>query len=135
MSASRWLGVRVFGVALALCLLAPAGSAFAQDAAATVDMSSVRFNPPEVHIQPGQIVLWTNSDPFQHTVTADDGSFDSGLIDPGASFSQEFDAPGVYQYYCQPHGAAGLNGMAAVVVVDDPNAAASTGAEESVPGD
>ena len=135
MSASRWLGVRVLGVALALCLLAPAGSAFAQDAAATVDMSSVAFKPPEVHILPGQTVLWTNSDPFQHTVTADDGSFDSGLIDPGGAFSQEFDAPGVYQYYCQPHGAPGLTGIAAIVVVDDPNAAPSTDAGEAVPED
>jgi plastocyanin len=125
MSVSRWLGVRVLGVALALCLLAPVGSAFAQDADATVDMSSISFKPSEVHILPGQTVLWTNSDPFQHTVTADDGSFDSGLIDPGGSFGLGFDAPGVYQYYCQPHGAAGLVGMAAIVVVDDPNAAAA----------
>src|SRR5919199_3252036 len=135
MSVSGWLGVRVLGVALALCLLAPVGAAFAQDADATVDMSSISFKPSEVHILPGQTVLWTNSDPFQHTVTADDGSFDSGLIDPGATFSQEFDAPGVYQYYCQPHGAAGLNGIAPFVVVDDPNAVPSTDAEEAVPGD
>ena len=129
MSASRWLGVRVLGVALALCLLAPVGSAFAQDADATVDMSSISFKPAEVHILPGQTVLWTNSDPFQHTVTADDGSFDSGLVDPGGAFAQGFDAPGVYQYYCQPHGAAGRVGMSGVVVVDDVSGAATAGAE------
>src|SRR5262252_2951396 len=116
MSASRWLGVRVLGAALALCLLAPVGSAFAQDADATVDMSSISFKPPSVHIQPGQTVLWTNSDPFQHTVTADDASFDSGLVDPGATFSQSFDTPGIYQYFCQPHGAAGLVGMSGTIV-------------------
>src|ERR671936_3082773 len=124
MSASRWLGVRVLGAALALCLLAPVGSVFAQDADATVDMSSFSFKAPETHILPGQTVLWTNSDPVQHTVTADDSSVDSGLVDPGGTFSMSFDAPGVYQYYCQPHGGPGLVGMSGVIVVDDPHAAA-----------
>ena len=122
MFASRWLGLRVLGAALALCLLAPVGSAFAQGADATVDMSSFSFKPAEVHILPGQTVLWTNSDPVQHTVTADDSSFDSGLVDPGTAFSMSFDAPGAYMYYCQPHGGPGGVGMSGVVVVDDPNA-------------
>ncbi|SRR5712691_9539051 len=130
MSASRWLGVRVLGVALALCLFAPVGSAFAQDADATVAMSSFRFQPSEVHILPGQTVLWSNSDPVQHTVTADDGSFDSGLVDPGATFSMGFDAPGTYQYYCQPHGGPGLVGMSGTIVVDDPNAIENIAAGE-----
>jgi hypothetical protein len=34
-----------------------------------------------------------------------------------------FDAPGTYQYFCQPHGAAGLTGMSATLIVDDPAAA------------
>lgn len=81
-------------------------------------MKNLAFAPTEVHIAPGQIVLWTNSDPLQHTVTADDGSFDSGLVDPGATFSQEFDTPGTYQYFCVPHGSAGLHGMSATIIVD-----------------
>src|SRR5206468_11588668 len=112
----------VLGAALVMCLLVPAGSVFAQEADATVNMQSLAFGPTVVHITPGQTVLWTNSDPLQHTVTADDASFDSGLIDAGGTFTQEFDTPGTYQYYCQPHGSAGLHGMAATIVVDDPNA-------------
>ena len=123
MSGFRRQCLRAMGAALALCLLAPIGSAFAQAADATVDMSSFSFKPAEVHVSPGQTVLWTNMDPVQHTVTADDGSFDSGLLDPGGTFSQEFDAPGTYQYYCMPHGGPGLQGMAATIIVDDPNAA------------
>src|SRR5215472_10464088 len=122
MVALRRMGARVVGAALGLCLLAPAGSVFAQSADATVNMQSLAFSPKEVHVTAGQTVLWTNSDPLQHTVTADDGSFDSGLIDPGGMFTMEFDTPGTYQYYCQPHGSAGLNGMAATIIVDDPNA-------------
>lgn len=63
-------------------------------------------------------MLWTNDDPMQHSVTADDGSFDSGMIDPGGTFSMEFDTPGTFAYYCQPHGAAGGTGMAGIIVVD-----------------
>src|ERR1051326_1480115 len=103
MSRFRRRCARVLGAALALWLLAPVGSAFAQDSP-IVDMKGLQFNPGAIHIQPGQTVTWTNSDPLQHTITADDGSFDSGLVDAGAVFQQEFDTPGEYQYYCQPHG-------------------------------
>jgi plastocyanin len=118
----RRSGVRVLGAVLAIFLLAPVGSVSAQSADATVDMKNLAFAPLEVHIQPGQTVMWTNSEPLQHTVTADDASFDSGLIDQGDTFSQSYDAPGTYPYYCIPHGSAGLKGMAATVIVDDPNA-------------
>ena len=36
-------------------------------------------------------------------MTAGDGSFDSGLVAPGASATLEFDTPGVYAYACSPH--------------------------------
>jgi plastocyanin len=119
----RLLG-RALGATLAICLLLPVGAAFAQGADATVDMQGISFMPKEIHVAPGATVLWTNSSPLQHTVTADDGSFDSGLVDPGATFSQVFDAPGEYMYFCQPHGAAGGVGMSGKIVVDDPGAVA-----------
>ena len=122
MSGFRCMCVRVLGVAFALFLLAPVGSAFAQEESPVVDMHGLQFVPAAIHIQPGTTVTWTNSDPLAHTVTADDASFDSGSIDPGAVFQMEFDTPGTFQYYCQPHGSAGLHGMAATIIVDDPNA-------------
>jgi plastocyanin len=115
-------GARILVAALAMFLVFPVGSVFAQDADATVNMVGVSFDQTEVHVAPGATVLWVNASPLQHTVTADDASFDSGLVDPGATFSMSFDAPGVYQYFCQPHGSAGGNGMSAKIVVDDPGA-------------
>jgi plastocyanin len=120
MSGSQRWCARVLAAVLALCLFAPVGPAFAQDADATVDMVGLTFKPLVVHVGPGATVLWTNSSPLAHTVTADDGSFDSGSVDPDSTFSTTFDAPGTYQYYCAPHGSAGLHGMAATIVVDDP---------------
>jgi plastocyanin len=125
MSRSPGLCVRVLGAALVLCLFAPVGAVFAQDPDATVDMVSLSFTPAVIHVSPGATVQWTNSSPLAHTVTADDGSFDSGSIDPDSTFSTTFDAPGTYQYFCQPHGSAGLHGMAATVIVDDPTAGAA----------
>jgi plastocyanin len=122
MSGIQRLWARILVAALAIFLVFPVGSVFAQDA--TVNMVGVSFSPTEVHVAPGATVQWVNTSTLQHTVTADDGSFDSGLVDPDGTFSMEFDAPGVYQYYCQPHGAAGLNGMAATIIVDDPGAVA-----------
>ena len=56
-------------------------------------------------------------------VTADDGSFDSGLFGQGETFSHTFSTPGTYPYYCIPHGGPGGAGMAGVVVVTEPQAA------------
>jgi nitrite reductase (NO-forming) len=51
----------------------------------------------------GATVTWTNNDTMAHTVTAADGSFDSGMIQPGGTFSFTFDKPGDFDYACTPH--------------------------------
>jgi plastocyanin len=120
MSGSHWLCLRVSGAALAVvCLLVPVELAFAQDADVTVAMqNSLSFAPPTVHITPGQTVLWVNDSSLAHSVTSDDGLFDSDLVDPGGTFTWTADAPGEYQYYCQPHGSPGLKGMSGKIIVD-----------------
>lgn len=51
----------------------------------------------------GTTVTWTNQDAMMHTVTAADGSFDSGFLDGGQTWSYTFDTPGEYEYFCGPH--------------------------------
>jgi plastocyanin len=48
-------------------------------------------------------VTWVNNDNAPHTVTANDGSFSSGNIAPGSSFSYTFTRPGTYKYHCVYH--------------------------------
>ena len=48
-------------------------------------------------------VVWTNNDGSPHTVTANNGAFESGNLAPGQTFSFTFTAPGVYQYHCTYH--------------------------------
>lgn len=66
-------------------------------------------------ISAGTTVQWTNNDPLIHTVTADDGSWDSGPIEPGQSWSHTFTQAGEFAYHCTPHPF-----MKALVVVRQP---------------
>jgi plastocyanin len=36
-------------------------------------------------------------------VTDRDGSFDSGTVDPGSTFSTAFEQSGTFRYFCQIH--------------------------------
>lgn len=52
----------------------------------------------------GTTVTWVNDDPGQmHTVTAVDGSFDSGFFNTGDSWSYTFTEVGEFEYFCLPH--------------------------------
>jgi nitrite reductase (NO-forming) len=52
----------------------------------------------------GATVTWTNQEAnMPHTVTAVDGSFDSGVLTTGQSFSYTFNSPGEFEYFCGPH--------------------------------
>ena len=60
------------------------------------------FNPKVIDARAGDTVVWRNAGTLQHTVTGESGQFDTPL-DPGATFANRFDAPGVYAYRCTPH--------------------------------
>ena len=68
-------------------------------------------------VAPGTTVVWTNGDATGHTVTADNGAFDSGNLDQGATFKFTFNQPGAYAYYCRYHGGPGGQGMSGQVIV------------------
>ena len=85
--------------------------------ATTINMTDDSFTQTQVQIAAGQTVVWMKSSSMVHTVTADDGTFDSGDIATGAPYSQEFDSPGSYPYFCQYHGDVGGVGMSGVIVV------------------
>jgi plastocyanin len=75
------------------------------------------FLPEIVQVSPGASVTWTHQGKSPHTITADDGSFDSGRLGPGEHFSFRFEESGTHPYHCIYHGAAGGRGMAGVVRV------------------
>lgn len=67
------------------------------------DLTNWHFDPAEVTVPAGATVTWVNKGKEEHTVTADDKSFDSGMKRSGASFQRAFPKPGRYTYYCVPH--------------------------------
>jgi plastocyanin len=85
-----------------------------------VDMVDFTYEPIELEVTTGTTVTWDNTGQFQHSATADDGSFDTGLFDGGDSASITFDTAGTFPYYCSLHGSAGGNGMAGTVTVVEP---------------
>lgn len=123
-------------------LLAPAvpAAAGAHEIRLVHDRESgkVVFDPVGLHVEPGALVRWINTGDV-HTVTAyhpDNGKrplriprdaepWDSGyLMEPGATFERRFTVPGVYDYFCIPHEAAGMAGRLVVGRVAGPGARA-----------
>jgi plastocyanin len=68
-----------------------------------VTIKVFQYQPAEVTVNAGETVKWENQDIVPHTVTADDGSFQSGTIDPGKSWSYTPKTAGRFTYTCTPH--------------------------------
>lgn len=130
----EWL--RSGGLALAGLLLsrgpAPAASVVAEiRLRSNADGGRVWFDPVGLWVARGTTIRWVNESNV-HTATAyhpanDNHAlrvprraapWDSGyLVNPGDGFEIMLSEPGVYDYYCAPHEAAGMVGR---IIVDRP---------------
>lgn len=90
---------RAAASALALALLAP--GAFAETHTVTVD--AMAYTPATLRVKRGDTVVWVNRDPFPHTATARDRSFDSGEIASGRRWRYVAKTPGTHPYVCTFH--------------------------------
>jgi plastocyanin len=72
---------------------------------AALNVNQPGYTPTDVTVVIGvnNTVEWTNNDNMSHTVTATDGSFDSGNMNPGATFSHTFVDAGSFAYICTYH--------------------------------
>jgi plastocyanin len=69
----------------------------------TITLASFSFSIKTLTVKVGQAVTWTNADPVIHTVTSDEGVWDSGDLAPGGSFTFTFSKAGTYAYHCSYH--------------------------------
>ena len=76
-------------------------------------IKGMAFGPSTITISAGTTITWTNKDAVAHTVTSDNGLFDSGSITGNSTYSRQFPTAGTYPYHCTPHPA-----MTATVVVN-----------------
>lgn len=96
------------------------------------DGSEVYFDPAGLHVQPGDTVRWVQVNGY-HSITSYHPSndnhelripdqaqpWDSGILlgeypAKGSTFEHSFNIPGVYDYFCVPHEAAGMVGRIVV---------------------
>lgn len=84
--------------------------------AVTVTMKNFAFEPRELTVEPGAVVVWKDA-AGRHSVKAEDGSFESEVLQAGGEFRHTFGREGRYPYYCTLHGSSGGHDMAGVVIV------------------
>lgn len=68
-----------------------------------VKIAQMQFSPARITVKRGATVTWTQLGSIPHTVTARDGSFGSQTLGANAGFSETFDEPGTYEYFCSLH--------------------------------
>ena len=116
--------MRTLVLSLAMTAVLGAGAAFAQSthfgtsgrvvaqAAApspmpspvsTIHIKNFAYVPDSVTIPAGSVVKFVQDDETPHTVTAADGSFDSGNLNQKQSWTHAFAKAGTYNYFCTYH--------------------------------
>lgn len=69
-----------------------------------VVLSDISFEPNEITVDPGTTITFVHEDGgIPHTVTADDGSFDSGQIADGDVFNVTVEEAGEIPFFCEIH--------------------------------
>lgn len=115
-----WLGV----IALVGAAAVPTP---ARAADVGVEVRDNAYAPATVRIIAGDTVVWSHTGSNPHSVTADDGSFDShpncgfpavvGCMGNGDQFRRTFSQAGTVRYFCKIHGGSGGLGMAGVIEI------------------
>jgi plastocyanin len=118
------MGVFVF-VAIAMAQSPESSGQAAPDQnTGAVNITNHAFDPAQLNVGADTTVTWTNEDTEAHTVTADNGLFDSGVLEPGQSYSTWLGGSGTVPYHCDIH-----PDMKGSVVVDGASGGETTGGE------
>jgi len=95
--------ISIAATALLLLLLPLFVGAKGKPTTVHVNIKGMKYDPASVTIKAGDTVTWTNADQRDHRVAAADGSFSSGNIGPGATYSFVFSKAGKFEYSCSLH--------------------------------
>ena len=91
------------GMLVAALTIMVTGVARADDAKVVID--NFTFSPATLTVAAGTRVEWTNHDDIPHTVVSavSPPLFRSKALDTDDSYSNVFDKPGTYSYFCGLH--------------------------------
>ncbi len=81
---------------------APAGTDAPAAGGAEIVISGFAFSE-DLTVAVGTTITVRNDDSAGHTWTSDDGAFDSGLIEAGATFEFTFTEAGTFPFHCDVH--------------------------------
>jgi len=66
-------------------------------------IKNLAFTPSSLTVPVNTTVTWVNNDDSPHTVTSNTNLFDSGMLNKGQTYTHQFTAPGIYDYFCTIH--------------------------------
>jgi len=110
----------------AASVASPAYAAETKEVLMGSDSGLLVFVPAKTQICAGDSVKWVLNKAGPHNVVFDEEaipegvdqekiSMDDQIGDEGDTFSMKFDTKGTYEYYCEPHRGAGMQGVLTVV--------------------
>jgi plastocyanin len=113
----------VIAAVAALALAVTGASQPASQVTKTISIKATAFAPTSRTIATGDAIKWTNVDTKNHQVIANNGSFASGTLAPGKSYTHTFNTAGTFRFHDALHPA--LTGK---IVVKGPPPAVTIGA-------
>jgi len=81
---------------------APAAAAPAA-AKSAIAIASFKYSPESTSVASGAKITVDNRDTAEHTITADDNSFDSGTVAAGGTKTFTVSRAGTFKYHCAFH--------------------------------
>lgn len=121
-------GATLVGVSLGGCLANGQGGSNSDDSPADVTVTvgaggGLKFDPENVEITTGTTVAWEWKGD-NHNIVVENQPADANwngtpgpvteIYNQGYRYTYTFDVPGTYDYYCNPHRAAGMVGCVTV---------------------
>jgi plastocyanin len=70
---------------------------------ATITIDDFATAPRTLFVKKGTVITVTNNDITGHSLTADNGSFDSGVLGKGKSATVTLNTVGTVKFHCSPH--------------------------------
>jgi plastocyanin len=104
--------VALIAVVATRAVKGPSDAGAAPTGAHAIVIKSFAFHPPKLTVAKGTKVTVTNDDGTTHTLSARDGSFDTGDLGAGRRATITLDRTGTFSYFCKIH-----NYMTGTVVV------------------
>lgn len=101
---SKYIGIGVIALLIGIVALSGCTQSSQNIPPNTVVIQNFAFSPNNLTVKTGTTVTWINNDSTTHTITSDNGAFQSsGNLNQGAKYTFTFTKAGTYPYHCSIH--------------------------------